>query len=356
MRLGGQHLDRGHDQAQISRLLKLVFQPGPLVIAQHVLFGVSGWQVTLLAFGAIGICWRQRRAKETRIQHDDLRALTLLPETARVIGARPCADILVLKSPEAFMNALCETAERELPPGIVCAIIMIVPCHHHRVGGAYRLEIFPRGQFGKALAQLVQIGLIVGIGHAILVAIHIVADHQEQVGFFRGDLFKRGGRPGLFLIMAGANKNSRQGRVLCWKGQSLRRAWIELIRQGSVISLQCIFRTVRRARNAGYRDRPRRLTCGETCNKYSTDNTFHENPSKAPLPVSCVAGFGEGCKGLSGSGSEEYGPHHPARQEGEHAGHQHAAGKHARHMLAVAGDVFPARRRDAHRQADQCPG
>ena len=67
--------------------------------------------------------------------------------------------------------------------------------------GADGLKVWPGSKIAEAFAQLVEIGLIGGVDHAVLVAIDIVADHQEQVGLFPGDCLKRGGDR-LFLVQA----------------------------------------------------------------------------------------------------------------------------------------------------------
>jgi len=68
------------------------------------------------------------------------------------------------------------------------------------MGRTHGLKVGPGGKIAETLAQLVEIGLVVHITHAVAVAIDIVTDHEEQVGLFPGN-HVHDGRGGFFLVL-----------------------------------------------------------------------------------------------------------------------------------------------------------
>ena len=142
------------------------------------------------------------------------------------------------------------------------------------------LKVATGGEIGKTLAKFVELSLIGGIAYAVLVAIDIVANHQEKVRVFGGDALQCIGRSGFFLIMTRANQHARQDRVFRRQRQSGGRGRIKLFRQCAVIGVERVFGILRRARYARNGDRPRRLTRREPCNDNRTDNTFHSTPPR----------------------------------------------------------------------------
>ena len=206
-------LDRGGDQANVSGLLQLVFQPRPLRRAEHVLHAAFWrWHVTLFAFRTPFVRGGQTRTEKARIQHDHLGALTFWSEAASVIRPWPLADILIFQAPEDFMNALSHTAERKLAAGIIGAIIMVIPRHHHRCGFPHFLKVLARREVGKGFLHFIQERLIVDIGTAIAVAIYIIANHQEKIRLFRWQAHHRC-RRAFFFVEARANQNLCQNSI-----------------------------------------------------------------------------------------------------------------------------------------------
>ena len=130
------------------------------------------------------------------------------------------ADILIIKTPERFVDALRETLEREVLAGIICAVIVIVPRNHHREFGAGCLELLTGCKLSETLAQLIQFRLIVYIIAPVPVAINIIANHEEQVCLLPGELGKR--RACLLFIVAGGNENATDN---CRLARQFRSVW-----------------------------------------------------------------------------------------------------------------------------------
>ena len=120
------------------------------------------------------------------------------------------------------MNAFGESLERKVLAGIIGAIVMVVPGHHHREFLACGDEFLAGGQLREAFAQFVQLRLIDRIGAPVAVAIDVVANHQEKVGLFAGEL--RQGRAFQLLIIAGGHENAADDGILARQRHALRRA------------------------------------------------------------------------------------------------------------------------------------
>ena len=125
---------------------------------------------------------RKVGAEKAAIKHDELHALALWPDYAAFIHAG-AGLYFVRSAPIGFIGFLRPFLERKSAASVIGAIIMIVPCRHHRHAATETVE----------LDAAVQLSIACGQGRDIravcrpYVAIDIVTDQQKRLWLLRGN-------------------------------------------------------------------------------------------------------------------------------------------------------------------------
>ena len=180
--LVGHHLDRGHDEAQVGGGPELVLEPAPLLRPEHGLIRPVPGEIRA-ASSTIARVAGQRGAVGPGVEQDDLQTPALRPVKRGVIDPLPSAARRGLGHPEEVEERLLGDAlERPLHPGVVLAVVMIVPGGEHRAG---RLERLPAG-----LGSQRRVGgreLLPAGRHLEQVHVDVVAGEQEQVRLHAND-------------------------------------------------------------------------------------------------------------------------------------------------------------------------
>ena len=125
---------------------------------------------------------RQVGPEKACIEHDELHAFALGSDDAAFINAG-AGLYFVAAAPISFIDLLSPFLEGKATARVICAVIMVVPCGHHRDATAEAVELDPAAKLLVARGQCRDVR---AVGRP-RVAIDIVANQQERLRLLRCD-------------------------------------------------------------------------------------------------------------------------------------------------------------------------
>ena len=179
----GEHLDAADQKTKFGRFLQFVDQPLPLFLAEHGAFAFCVREVAtnrLARLGPGGFQFlrghlAERSAEPTCVEQNDLHPFAFGPENLRVVDPAALPQWRVFRCGEKFHEGfLRRSLAFKFHPGIVFAVIVVVPSADDRNRGAQRSEA---GNFGQLCVTRPQHYRVCRVG------VDIVSGKDEQLGF-----------------------------------------------------------------------------------------------------------------------------------------------------------------------------